>query len=115
MEKKRRELWHDIMKTSINFKETGYATVVDAITSGPHIWIIWSPQQEGGHGKHVVASNTAHAVQSFPTKAWLHTYGNFNSGNYERMVNESRTRTPLLARPVDLTTVDDIFTMVEDN
>ena len=113
LEKKRRELWHDITKTSKNFKETGFVVVVDAITSGHPIWIIQSPQQKDDHGKQVVASGTAHTIQIFSeTKAWLRTYGKLSSGDFERMVNGSVTQTPLLARTVDLTTSDDMFTMV---
>ena len=63
-------------------------------------------------------SHQAHLTQHrcFSTaKAWLRTYGKLNSGDFERMVNESLTQTQLLARAVGLTTSDDIFTIVEGN
>ena len=116
LERKRRELWHNVMQTTRNFRETGYVAVIDAIAPGHPVWIVESPQQKDDDGKYGVASGTAHAVQILSeAKQWLGSYGELDSIDIEWNITKSVTRYPLVARSVDLIKYREILSEVGGN
>jgi hypothetical protein len=110
LEKKRRELWHEVMQTSRNFRDTAYVVVIDAITPGHPVWIVESPQQKDDEGKYVVASGTAHAVQILSeVKQWLGSYDKLESRDIDYNLTESVMRYPLVVRTVEVIKSREIF------
>lgn len=111
LEKKLRELWHDVMQLSQNFKETDFVAVIDAITPGHPVWIVESSQQKDDDGKYV-----AHAAQIFSgAEQWLDLYGKSDNDSISWNIAKSLTPYPLVVRTVDLIESREIFSKVGGN
>ena len=116
LEKKRRELWHDVKQIYGMLEETGYVAVIDAVDSKHPVWILRSSESEGyddDGGNVLVASNTSAAGKIYPeAKAWLDSYGKSDDGKsmFIEAMMERPTTVPLVVNTVDLTKSRAMFT-----
>ena len=102
LEKKRRELWHAVMKISLTFKKTEYVAVVDATDPNHPVWLVENPMEGTLAAIRQIASGKTRVTQMLPqTREWLDSYGRLDSSVLSSRLSSS-TECALVVGTVDM-------------